>query len=394
MPTAERYEPAATRSHGLRLKAFREETREADFIASTAAEDSYDEVVEQTWDLKRFKANPVALWAHNSRELPIGCCTRCDVVKQDDGSDALECTIQFATEDMNPKAEQVFKMVRAKMLRAVSVGFNPGSYRYEKREGREILVLSDNELFEISVVPIPANAEAIAKMRAKARELAAGAAGKDEKTMKTAEELQKALDTAIAERAAIELRASTAETTLVSSQTKLSAVETELASAKVARAALETQNMLLATERDALSLVNADVRKAVKANDAGEKPETTLDAVNRVIAGQKAAEEKALSTEMTALIGVKILPNELESMTELARDNRPLFEKMMAQRNDLSILKSVMKADPKPLNDAAPGGGDVSGSELDKAAKANASTVTTSGAGDLASAALALANVS
>lgn len=396
MPTAEGYEPTATRSYGLRLKAFREETREADFIASTAAEDSYDEVVEQVWDLKRFRSNPVALWAHNSRELPIGGCTRCEVVKQEDGSDALECTIQFATEDMNPKAEQVFRMVRGKMLRAVSVGFNPRSYRYEKRDGREILILSDNELFEISVCAIPANAEALAKMRAKAREEADAArvAGKVEQTMKTIEEMQKALDESNAAKLAAEGRAVAAEKAALDAKSAVDATLKDHETVKVSLKAVEDQNKILAAERDAHVQSDAAVRKACGATaasaDGATKAETTLEAVNRVLAGAKASEEKALGEELKNLVGVKILPNEVESMTELAKTNRPLFDKMMSQRGVLKILKSVMTPDPVAKNAVA--SGDSNGSDLAAEALKNAETTNAASGGDLGAAALDLAH--
>ena len=94
--TASDNEPAlVARSMPIYVRGIRELTRECDFVASTDAIDSYDEVVDQqNWVLERFMANPVALWAHQSRELPIGTVTRCEVV-----NGRLECTIQFSTED-------------------------------------------------------------------------------------------------------------------------------------------------------------------------------------------------------------------------------------------------------------------------------------------------------
>ncbi|NOU33328.1 MAG: hypothetical protein HOO96_35980 [Polyangiaceae bacterium] len=131
-------------------------------MASTAAVDSYGEIVEQVWKLERYMANPVVLFGHQSRELPIGRSTFVGV-----RGGQLECTVRFASPEANPKAEQVWQLVKEDVLRAVSVGFMPGSVRYEKRGGEDVAVLSDNELHEISIVPIPANPEALAKMRAK-----------------------------------------------------------------------------------------------------------------------------------------------------------------------------------------------------------------------------------
>jgi HK97 family phage prohead protease len=153
------------RALAVAAKTVRAASRECHFVASTDAIDSYDEVVDQgSWILDRFLKNPIVLYAHDSRDLPIGTCTRVDVV-----GGRLECTIKFCTADENPKAEQVWRLVKAGVLRAVSVGFMPGEAKLEMREGREIVVLYKNTLHEISVCPVPANQDALAKMKAHAR---------------------------------------------------------------------------------------------------------------------------------------------------------------------------------------------------------------------------------
>lgn len=143
------------------------EKRTIDVVASTAAVDSHGTVLVQDWDLTRFSANPVILWAHNATfgmdELPIGRSLRHEVV-----NGALECTIQFAGADISPRAEQVFQAYRQGFLRAVSVGFNPHSYAWEMRDDVEVLVFSDNELLELSCVPIGSNPDALARSLSRA----------------------------------------------------------------------------------------------------------------------------------------------------------------------------------------------------------------------------------
>lgn len=151
-------------SKALVLKSVDEEKREVDFIASTDAIDSWGEIVAQNWRLERFNANPVILFAHNSRELPIGQAVRCAVERG-----VLVCRIRFATEEANPLAEKVWQSIRQKTLRAVSVGFRPHSVRLELRDDVEVWILDDNELHEISVVPVPANPDALARMKSAAR---------------------------------------------------------------------------------------------------------------------------------------------------------------------------------------------------------------------------------
>jgi HK97 family phage prohead protease len=302
----------------IHMRALRTETREADFVASTEAVDSWGEIVEQKWILDRFKQNPVILYGHASRELPIGIATRCDVVKQSDGRDALECTVRFATAAMNPLAEQVWQMVQAKMLRAVSVGFNPRTARYEKRGGEEVMVLSDNELHEISVVAIPANPEALAKQRAKARQAGAsapGAANVKEKTTMDLEEMKRALAEEKATRAAEKNIAEKA----IADERKA------LADERVKSAALETQNKSLVAERDALQ------------------------------ARCNAAEDKALDVEINALVGKKLTAAEAPTMKELAKTHRKLFDDLIAQKADLNLTKPIIGGDPAPANKAAAG---------------------------------------
>jgi HK97 family phage prohead protease len=147
----------------LRIRRSTKESRSIDVVASTDAVDSYGEIVEQSWDLKRYLANPVVLFAHNSRELPIGTARD---VKLEGG--ALVATLDFVSAEANPKAEQVWQLIQQGALRAVSVGFRSRTVRAEKRDGKEVYVLADNELHEISVVPIPANPEAVARARARA----------------------------------------------------------------------------------------------------------------------------------------------------------------------------------------------------------------------------------
>ena len=284
------------RSHGLHVRALRPETREADFIASTDAVDSYDEVVEQSWDLERYLGNPVVLFAHNSRDLPIGRATRVGVI-----GGKLECTIQFATAEMNPKAEQVFQMVQAKILNAVSVGFMPRTIRHEMRDGKDVYVLADNELHEISVVPVPANPEALAKMKAKARAEAVQPR-EDEMTLEQ-------LKAALAER-----------------DTQLEAERTARASADQKVAALEADTKKAVEERDA---AKADAEKAAGERDAARKEADSLR-------GQLA------DKEVDALVGVKILPAEKDAMASLAKKDRASFDALINARPALSLLSQVV----------------------------------------------------
>jgi HK97 family phage prohead protease len=122
------------------------------FIASTATIDRQGESIDQAgWDLANYKLNPVILWAHDYSSLPIGK----GIVEMVDNKLTVE--IVFATMAENPEGVKVQNLVDAGILTALSVGFIP-----MERNGN---IITKSELLEISVVPVPANPEALALVR-------------------------------------------------------------------------------------------------------------------------------------------------------------------------------------------------------------------------------------
>ena len=145
------------------------EAKEADggtvtVIASAPTEDRMDDIVEAPWKLYRFMANPVIQWAHRYDIPPVGRATSVTV---EDG--VLLATIEFDESEENPLGRTVASQMRRGFLNAVSVGFNPGEAIDRRsfadddpRHNDRGYVFRGNELLEISVVPIPANPEALA----------------------------------------------------------------------------------------------------------------------------------------------------------------------------------------------------------------------------------------
>ena len=315
----------ALTSRAFRAASINEDARTCDFVASTDAVDSFGEIVDQgSWDLERYKANPVVLFAHSSRDLPIGQCTRCEVVSTI-GGPQLECTIRFLTEDKNPKAEQVWKMVRDSELRAVSVGFIPRSMRYEKRNGKDVYVLSDNELAEISVVPIPANPEALAKMKARAFTDACGetvtipaAESAGAPTMENVQMDQKDFDAAIAAKDA-EIK------TLAD---KADAAEKSAAEVSADRDSLRTS----LAEKDAL-IAERDAKIKAAEDEAAS------------------LRDQLIERDVDAIVGVKIVPAQRDAYVALAKKDRKLFDQFVSGASDLNLTAPVI--DPAS-NESAP----------------------------------------
>lgn len=133
-------------------------------VGSTDAVDRYGEVIDQeSWDLTHYRKNPVILWAHNltsgEDRPPIG---RAVDVKIENNQ--LVFSIQFDMAD--PFAADIFRKYKEKFLNAFSVGFMP--HKIERSsDNNEPPVLKDNELFELSCVPVPANPEALNSLRAR-----------------------------------------------------------------------------------------------------------------------------------------------------------------------------------------------------------------------------------
>lgn len=134
-------------------------------IASTASVDRHGDVIDQsTWQLDRHALNPVVLWAHNSWTPPVGKAE----MSVEDGR--LMAKITWDDDEKNELGRLVGHQFQAGFLSAVSVGFMPHT-RTRRAElpkehpayGAEGYFLRDNELYELSAVPIPANQDALAQ---------------------------------------------------------------------------------------------------------------------------------------------------------------------------------------------------------------------------------------
>jgi len=125
-------------------------------IMSTSNTDRHMDVVEQNWDLKNFKKNPVFLDSHNydSIEHIIGKVKKIKIVEG-----KLKGEIEFMLD--NPKGLLAYKMALGGFLNATSVGFIP--MEFDEKTGAII----KSELLENSAVSVPANAEALFEKKIK-----------------------------------------------------------------------------------------------------------------------------------------------------------------------------------------------------------------------------------
>jgi HK97 family phage prohead protease len=135
---------------------------EFSIIASTPDRDRYGDIVVQDWRLDDFKRNPVILWAHDSTR-PVGRATHIAV----EDKRRLVARLQLGPDGTSRDIDELRKLVKAKIIRAASVGFFPGkSEAVRDEDGIQTgFRFSQNTLFEISLVSVPANPQALAISR-------------------------------------------------------------------------------------------------------------------------------------------------------------------------------------------------------------------------------------
>ena len=144
------------------VKSIDEEARKATFVISTDEKDRTGEVVEQSWDLENYKKNPIVLFGHDASKPGYVLGKATEIVSDKDGNKNVTLgTVQFAEEGTSEDADTVWKLVKQGILRTVSVGFIPHTFK-KLADDDDTDVLADNELLEFSIVPIPANPSAVA----------------------------------------------------------------------------------------------------------------------------------------------------------------------------------------------------------------------------------------
>lgn len=134
------------------------EDRTYEFTASTSNQDRDGEVIEASgWDLKNFKKNPVVMYAHDYRSLPVGKAPR--VWVSSDGK--LKNTVEFPPEGTYEFADIVERLVDTGYLKTESVGFIPKKWEDGEGEKAPKRTYTKQELLEISIVPVPSNPDAL-----------------------------------------------------------------------------------------------------------------------------------------------------------------------------------------------------------------------------------------
>lgn len=119
-------------------------------------------VAANAWQTDAFEKNPVFLWAHDDSLPPIG-----RIVNLGDVGGKLKGGVEYTDRDLNPFGDMIFRMVKARFLNAVSTSWLPLAWSRSTDKGRPGGIdFKKVDLLEISQVPIPAQATALAEARA------------------------------------------------------------------------------------------------------------------------------------------------------------------------------------------------------------------------------------
>ena len=152
--------------------------RSMDIVASVETIDAHGTIIDlASMRLERFLKNPVFLDNHAAWDNPVG---RVENLRIE--GDELLGTVVFAAADVNPRGEELYRLYKADMQRAVSIRFRGETTEVvEDGEGRRYERLRNAELVEISAVVIGSNPDTVSTAVRAAREGGTSTSTEDEK---------------------------------------------------------------------------------------------------------------------------------------------------------------------------------------------------------------------
>ena len=158
----------AEKNHnGLRMLSLQnrkidEKARSVEFVASDESIDSYGTIIPvKNWVLDRFNGNGIIGYQHNLywSSDPDNVIGKGTAWVEDD---KLMVRIEFEPKEINELAEKIYQKVLFGSINGVSVGFSELDEGETKEiDGQVVYIFGRCELLEISVVNIPANANAL-----------------------------------------------------------------------------------------------------------------------------------------------------------------------------------------------------------------------------------------
>ncbi len=135
------------------IKSIDEQRGTVDFDFYPKTVDRDGEVVEPMGiETDEFERNPVFLWAHDQRSMPLGRVIPTTMRKT---AENFSGRVEFDMDD--PDAVKAFRKYQKGILNAVSIGFIPLAAGSPVIDGQRGDTFTRSKLLEISAVPVPSN---------------------------------------------------------------------------------------------------------------------------------------------------------------------------------------------------------------------------------------------
>lgn len=157
-------------SESPEIRKVDEEKRTVEFVASDNSVDSYGTVLPvDKWDLTRYAGNGIVGYMHDVYgDSWTKSADPDDIIGKGVAfveNDKLVVRITFEPKELNERADKIFRKIQFGSLHAVSVGFRATAKGHkgdeERGEDPNVYYYGGMELLEVSVVNIPANANAL-----------------------------------------------------------------------------------------------------------------------------------------------------------------------------------------------------------------------------------------
>ena len=137
-----------------------DESRTVKFRITSGAVDRERDVIDpRGWDITEFMRSPSILFAHDYKSPPIG---KALTIEQNENG--MSSVAEFASAEVYPFADTIFRLIKGGFLNACSVGFAPLEWVYN--EDRRGVDFKRQSLLEWSVVPVGAHQDALVEARA------------------------------------------------------------------------------------------------------------------------------------------------------------------------------------------------------------------------------------
>jgi HK97 family phage prohead protease len=137
------------------LKALPDEERNAVIMASDESVDRSGDIIRSDgWILENFMKNGSVIYGHDKDKLPVAKPIEAKVADKQ-----LMIKVKFADKGTSEWTDAVYSLVQQGILKGASVGFSSMEKEANKETGGRIF--KKQELVELSLTPIPANANAM-----------------------------------------------------------------------------------------------------------------------------------------------------------------------------------------------------------------------------------------